>query len=46
MADKAELPDLDGNEALKAELEALSTTQRAAVLMLLLGEDQAASIIR
>lgn len=46
MADKAELPDLDGKEALEAELEALSTTQRAAVLMLLLGEDQAASIIR
>ena len=46
MADKAELPDLDSNEALQAELEALSTTQRAAVLMLLLGEDQAASIIR
>ena len=46
MADKAELPDLDGNDALQAELEALSTTQRAAVLMLLLGEDQAASIIR
>jgi len=47
MAEKAkELPDLDGNEALAAELEALSTTQRAAVLMLLLGEDQAASIIR
>ena len=46
MADKAELPDLDGGEALQAELEALSTTQRAAVLMLLLGEDQAASIIR
>jgi flagellar motor switch protein FliG len=46
MAEKAELPDLDGNDALQAELEALSTTQRAAVLMLLLGEDQAASIIR
>ena len=47
MAEKAkELPDLDGSEALAAELEALSTTQRAAVLMLLLGEDQAASIIR
>ena len=46
MAEKAELPDLDGNEALQAELEALSTTQRAAVLMLLLGEEQAASIIR
>lgn len=46
MADKAELPELDSNEALAAELEALSTTQRAAVLMLLLGEDQAASIIR
>jgi flagellar motor switch protein FliG len=47
MAEKAkELPDLDGSEALAAELEALSTTQRAAVLMLLLGEEQAASIIR
>ena len=46
MADKAELPELDSNEALAAELEALSTTQRAAVLMLLLGEEQAASIIR
>ena len=46
MADKAELPDLDGNDVLQAELEALSTTQRAAVLMLLLGEEQAASIIR
>ena len=46
MADKAELPDLDGNDALQAELGALSTTQRAAVLMLLLGEEQAASIIR
>ncbi|MEY3042738.1 MAG: Flagellar motor switch protein FliG [Pseudomonadota bacterium] len=46
MADKAALPELDSNEALAAELEALSTTQRAAVLMLLLGEEQAASIIR
>ena len=47
MAEKAkELPGLDGSEALAAELEALSTTQRAAVLMLLLGEEQAASIIR
>jgi flagellar motor switch protein FliG len=33
-------------EELKAELEALTGTQRAAVLMLLLGEQQAAEIIR
>ncbi len=36
-------PDLGSfmTEALKLELEALSSTQRAAVLMLLLGEQQA-----
>ncbi|NBW48041.1 MAG: flagellar motor switch protein FliG [Betaproteobacteria bacterium] len=33
-------------EALKLELEALSSTQRAAVLMLLLGEQQASEILR
>ena len=33
-------------EALKQELEALSSTQRAAVLMLLLGEQQASEILR
>jgi flagellar motor switch protein FliG len=33
-------------EALKLELEGLSTTQRAAVLMLLLGEQQASEILR
>lgn len=34
------------SEALEQELEALSSTQRAAVLMLLLGEQQAAEILR
>ncbi len=33
-------------ESLRAELAAINSTQRAAVLMLLLGEDQAADIIR
>ena len=33
-------------EALRAELANINSTQRAAVLMLLLGEDQAADIIR
>ena len=33
-------------EALRLELEALSSTQRAAVLMLLLGEQQASEILR
>lgn len=33
-------------DALREELEELSSTQRAAVLMLLLGEEQAANIIR
>ena len=31
---------------MREELEALTTTQRAAVLMLLLGEQQAADIIK
>ena len=41
-------PDLGSfmTEALKLELEALSSTQRAAVLMLLLGEQQASEILR
>ena len=34
------------SEELKAELEALTSTQRAAVLLLLLGEQQAADIIK
>jgi len=33
-------------DALRAELAAITSTQRAAVLMLLLGEDQAADIIK
>ena len=33
-------------EALRREMAALTGTQRAAVLMLLLGEEQAANIIR
>ena len=46
-ADKG-LPDADIviTEELQAELDALSGTQRAAVLMLLLGEQQASEIIR
>ncbi len=40
------VPDVVMTEELKAELEALTGTQRAAVLMLLLGEQQAAEIIR
>lgn len=41
-------PDLGAfmTEALKLELDALSSTQRAAVLMLLLGEQQASEILR
>jgi flagellar motor switch protein FliG len=41
-------PDLGSfmTEALKLELDALSSTQRAAVLMLLLGEQQASEILR
>ena len=33
-------------DALRAEMASISSTQRAAVLMLLLGEDLAADIIR
>ena len=33
-------------DALRAELASITSTQRAAVLMLLLGEDQAADIIK
>jgi flagellar motor switch protein FliG len=40
---KSEPPPI--SEALKAELEAMTNTQRAAVLMLLLGEDLASNII-
>ena len=40
------VPDVIMTEELKAELDALTGTQRAAVLMLLLGEQQAAEIIR
>lgn len=40
---RAEPPPM--SEALKAELEAMTNTQRAAVLMLLLGEDLASNII-
>ena len=34
------------SEALQAELDTMTTTERAAVIMLLLGEQQAADIIR
>jgi len=34
------------SDALRREMDALTGTQRAAVLMLLLGEEQAANIIR
>jgi len=34
------------SEALKAEMDNITPTQRAAVLMLLLGEEQAADIIK
>ena len=52
MADQANIagtlgvPSGGNNEALQRELENLTSTQRAAVLMLLLGEEQAADIIR
>ena len=39
-------PDIVMSEALIAELDALNGTHRAAVLMLLLGEQQAAEVIR
>ncbi|MDA8781654.1 flagellar motor switch protein FliG [Porticoccaceae bacterium] len=38
--------DIPISEALQAELDAMTTTERAAVIMLLLGEQQAADIIR
>ena len=38
--------DLPISEELQAELDAMTTTERAAVIMLLLGEQQAADIIR
>ena len=43
------MADNDGllmTDALRAELGNITSTQRAAVLMLLLGEDQAAEIIK
>ena len=47
MADKdAALADPAQNEALRVELEYMSGSQRAAVLMLLLGEQQASEIIK
>ena len=39
-------PEIVMTEALQAELDALTSTQRAAVLMLLLGEQQASEIIK
>lgn len=45
--DQVELKeDVPISEALQAELDAMTTTERAAVIMLLLGEQQAADIIR
>ena len=38
--------DIPISEELQAELDAMTTTERAAVIMLLLGEQQAADIIR
>ena len=52
MADEANVAGTQGvssggnNEALQRELQNVTSTQRAAVLMLLLGEEQAADIIR
>jgi len=43
---KPALDPIPMSEALQAELEELTSTQRAAVLMLLLGEQQASDIIR
>ena len=42
----AELPAVEMSESLREELEMMTTTDRAAVIMLLLGEQQAADIIR
>jgi len=43
---KPALDPIPMSEALQAELAELTSTQRAAVLMLLLGEQQASDIIR
>ncbi len=42
----AELPAVEMSESLREELDMMTTTDRAAVIMLLLGEQQAADIIR
>jgi len=44
--DAAALAEVPMTEALREELESLDSTQRAAVLMLLLGEQQAADIVK
>ena len=44
--DKNPLDRANWTPKLRAEMEAMTSTQRAAVLMLLLGEDQAANIIK
>ena len=44
--DKNPLDRANWSPKLRAEMEAMTSTQRAAVLMLLLGEDQAANIIK
>ena len=46
MAEVNNLLPANWSPALRAEMEAMTSTQRAAVLMLLLGEDQAADIIK
>ena len=46
MAEVNNLSTANWSPALRAEMEAMTSTQRAAVLMLLLGEDQAADIIK
>ena len=45
MAEVNNFSNANWSPALRAEMEAMTSTQRAAVLMLLLGEDQAADII-
>jgi flagellar motor switch protein FliG len=46
MAEVNNTSSANWSPALRAEMEAMTSTQRAAVLMLLLGEDQAADIIK
>jgi flagellar motor switch protein FliG len=46
MADPDNSADGYATEALRQEMAAMTSTQRAAVLMLLLGEEQASDIIR